>query len=132
MPPSKTESPRLQVVSQAFRYCDYGAGQGQTRTLRIGATPLQLVVNLWRDEALKDKEVEIQVEIRDEKTDAPVFETLWVTRLTHARQESALVFQELPPELKGLKPDAIYAYYASALVNETNDFAERTTRAIAK
>lgn len=55
-----------------------------------------------------------------------------MTRLTHARQESALVFQDLPPELKGLKAGAIYAYYASALVNDTNDFAERTTRAIAK
>ncbi|MCX5659607.1 MAG: hypothetical protein NTW19_07775 [Planctomycetota bacterium] len=132
MPAGKTESTRIQVVSQAFRYCEYGAGQGQTRTLRIGATPLQLVVNLWRDEALKDKEVEIQVEIRDEKSGSPIFETLWVTKLTHARQESALVFQELPPELKALKPDAVYAYYASALVNDSNDFAERTTRAVAK
>lgn len=43
---AKNEASRLQVVSQAFRYCEYGAGQGQTRTLRVGAMPLQLVVNL--------------------------------------------------------------------------------------
>src|SRR5207253_1556145 len=98
---------------------------------RLGAKPLQFVVNLWRDEPLKDKEVEIQVEIRDEATNEPVFETLWVTRLTHGRQESALVFPESPAEFKGLVPGTVYVYYASALVNETNDFAERSTRAVA-
>lgn len=131
MADARQDSPKLQVVSQAFRYCEYGAGHGQSRTLRIGATPIQFVVNLWRDPSLEGKEVEVQIEVRDERTLEPIFETLWVTRLTHPRQESALVFKEFPLELKNLEP-GIYSYYASAYVNETGDTAERSTRAIVK
>ena len=119
---------RLQVVSQAFRYCDYGAGQSLSRSVRLNAKPIQFVVNTWCDTVLQGKEVEIGVEIRDRATDEPVFETFWVTTLAYQRQQSSFIFRELPPEMHELTPGDVYTYYASAMVNETDDFAERTTR----
>jgi hypothetical protein len=76
--------------------------------------------------------VEISVEIRDRQTNEPIFETFWVTTLTYERQQSSFIFREFPEELLSLEPGKIYSYYASALVNESDDFAERVTRAVAR
>lgn len=118
----------LQVVSQAFRYCDYGAGQSLSRYVKLNRKPIQFVVNTWCDAELQGKEVEVSVEIREAKSGEPVFETLWVTTLAYPRQQSSFIFREMPPELAALTPGETYIYYASALVNETEDFAERSTR----
>lgn len=125
---STAQQTRLQVVSQAFRYCEYGAGQSLSRSIRLNRNLIQLVVNTWCDATLRDKEVEVGVEIRDPQTGDPLFETFWVTTLAHQRQQSSFIFRELPPELAELVPGNTYTYYASAVVNETGDFAERTTR----
>ena len=98
----------------------------------IGRKPIQFVVNTLCDDALKDKEVEISVEIRERGTDELIFETFWVTTLTHLKQQSAFIFREFPDELTKLVPGKIYTYYANALVNETDELAERTTRATAR
>ena len=90
---------------------------------------MQFVVNTWCDDALKDKEVEISVEVRERGTDEPLFETFWVTTLTHSKQQSAFIFRDFPEELTQLIPGKIYTYYASALVNDTDEFADRSTRA---
>lgn len=123
---------RLKITSQSFRYCEYREKASQTRTLYIGRKPLQFVVNTQCEESLKDHEVEISVEIRERGSDEPIFETFWVTTLTHLKQQSAFIFREFPEELANLVPGKIYTYYASALVNETDEFAERTTRATAR
>lgn len=126
------EQTRLKVVSQAFRYCDYGAGKSMTRVLRPNAKPIQFLVNTWCDNSLLEKEVEIAVEIRDRQSQEPIFETFWVTTLSYERQQSAFIFREFPEELQTLEVNQIYTYYASALVNDTDDFAERVTRAVVK
>ena len=123
---------RLKITSQAFRYCEYREKSSQTRTIYMGRKPMQFVVNTQCDEALKDKEVEISVEIRERGSDELIFETFWVTQLTHLKQQSAFIFREFPEELGGLTPGKIYTYYANALVNETDELAERTTRATAR
>lgn len=120
---------RLKITSQSFKYCEYREKASQTRTIYMGRKPIQFVVNTWCDEALKDKEVEISVEVRERGTDEPIFETFWVTTLTHAKQQSAFIFRDYPEELTTLIPGKIYTYYASALVNETDEFADRSTRA---
>jgi uncharacterized protein YegJ (DUF2314 family) len=120
---------RLKITSQSFKYCEYREKASQTRTIYMGRKPLQFVVNTWCDDALKDKEVEIAVEIRERGTDEPIFETFWVTSLTHTKQQSAFIFRDYPEELTTLIPGKIYTYYASALVNETDEFADRSTRA---
>ena len=123
---------RLKITSQSFRYCEYREKASQTRTVYIGRKPIQFVVNTLCDEALKDKEVEISVEIRERGTDELIFETFWVTTLTHLKQQSAFIFRDFPDELTKLVPGKIYTYYANALVNETDELAERTTRATAR
>lgn len=119
---------RLEVVSQAFRYCEYGAGQSLSRSIRLNRNMIQFVVNTWCDATLQDKEVEVGVEIRDFRSGEPVFETFWVTTLAYQRQQSSFIFRELPPELAELPLGNAYIYYASAQVNETGDFADRHTR----
>lgn len=123
---------RLKITSQSFRYCEYREKASQTRTIYLGRKPLQFVVNTWCDDALKDKEVEISVEVRERGSNDPIFETFWVTTLAHQKQQSAFIFRDFPDELKKLIPGKIYTYYASALVNETDEFAERATRAMAR
>ena len=123
---------RLKITSQSFRYCEYREKASQTRTIYMGRKPIQFVVNTLCEESLKDKEVEISVEIRERGTDEMIFETFWVTTLTHLKQQSAFIFREFPDELTKLVPGKIYTYYANALVNETDEVAERTTRATAR
>ena len=123
---------RLKITSQSFRYCEYREKASQTRTIYMGRKPIQFVVNTLCEDALKDKEVEISVEIRERGTDEMIFETFWVTTLTHLKQQSAFIFREFPDELTKLVPGKIYTYYANALVNETDEVAERTTRATAR
>jgi len=123
---------RLKITSQSFRYCEYREKASQTRTLYLGRKPIQFVVNTWCEDALKDKEVEIGVEIRERGSDDPIFETFWVTTLTHTKQQSAFIFRDFPEELSNLVPGKIYTYHASALVNETDEYAERSTRATAR
>lgn len=129
---SGANSTRLKITSQAFRYCEYREKASQTRTIYIGRKPIQFVVNTECDEALKDMEVEIAVEIRERDTDELIFETFWVTTLTHLKQQSAFIFRDFPEELNQLIPGKIYTYYANALVNETDELAERKTRATAR
>ena len=123
---------RLKITSQSFRYCEYREKASQTRTIYMGRKPIQFVVNTLCEESLKDMEVEISVEIRERGTDEMIFETFWVTTLTHLKQQSAFIFREFPDELTKLVPGKIYTYYANALVNETDEVAERTTRATAR
>jgi hypothetical protein len=123
---------RLKITSQSFRYCEYREKASQTRTLYLGRKPIQFVVNTWCEDALKDKEVEIGVEIRERGSDDPIFETFWVTTLTHTKQQSAFIFRDFPEELSSLVPGKIYTYHASALINDTDEFAERSTRATAR
>ena len=123
---------RLKITSQSFRYCEYREKASQTRTIYMGRKPIQFVVNTLCEESLKDMEVEISVEIRERGTDEMIFETFWVTTLTHLKQQSAFIFREFPDELTKLVPGKIYSYYANALVNETDEVAERTTRATAR
>lgn len=130
--PTLSETGTLRVTSQAFRYCEYSEKGSQTRTLRKNASPIQFVVNTVCDDSLKGMEVEISVEIRDRETDEVIFETFWVTTLTHLKQQSAFIFREFPEELADIKAGETYTYYASALVNDTDDFAERSTRAIVR
>ncbi len=120
---------RLKITSQSFKYCEYREKASQTRSIYVGRKPMQFVVNTWCDDALKDKEVEISVEVRERGTDEPLFETFWVTTLTHSKQQSAFIFRDFPEELTQLIPGKIYTYYASALVNDTDEFADRSTRA---
>jgi len=119
---------RLKVVSQAFRYADYGSASSLARTLRLNVKPIQFLVNTWCDPSLKDKEVEIGIEIRDRNTGEPLFETFWVTMLLYEQQQSSFILRELPEEWADIQPGQMYTYHASALVNETDDFAERSTR----
>jgi hypothetical protein len=134
MPTHIISPPRvmLKVVSQGFRYCDYGAGLSLSRSIRLGARPLQFVVNTWCDESLTDKEIEIGVEIRDRDSDDIYFETFWVSTIAHVRQQSSFIFREFPEELRQLRPGSSYTYHANALVNETDDYAQRDTRVVAK
>ena len=120
---------RIRIASQAFRYGNYDDNAAQTRTLRLNGKPLQFVVNTICDEALKDKEVEITVEIRDRTTNRALFETFWITTLNHLKQQSAFLFTDLPDELRRLEPGRTYNYHANVLVSDTYEATERTTRA---
>jgi len=128
-PAAAPVSTRLKVTGQAFRYGEYESNRPPTRTIRSTNEPLQFVVNTECHESLLNSEIEIAVEIRDRVTDETIFETFWVTRLTHTQQQSSFIFRELPQELADLPEGEGYVYYASALVNRTDDFADRTTRA---
>jgi hypothetical protein len=127
---SSAVASQIRIASHAFRYGEYGQSTLLTRNLRLSSSSLQMIVNTICDDALIGQEVEIAVKIQDRTTDQTLFETFWLTSLIHQKQQSAFIFQDLPPELRSLQIGRTYTYYASIQVAAANLFTERITRVI--
>lgn len=125
-------TPQIRIASQAFRYGQYSSSSIQTRTLRPNSDLLQFIINTLCDDGLIGQKVKISIEIRDRDSRQTLFETFWVTSITHLKQQSAFIFRDLPPELRSLQTGKTYTYYASILITETQQITERTTRALVR